>query len=99
MKSIKKKSRNRAYKKSLAFFTENDGIFDQQMKNVAEQIILGLAAKLDDPKKGQVAELLGLQRNRLTRLLNGLGIDQKFKTIVSEKRLEKRKIRYDVNIG
>ena len=99
MKSIKKKSRDRAYKKSLAFFTENDGVFDQQMKNIAEQIILGLAMKLDDPKKGQVAELLGLQRNRLTRLLNGLGIDQDFKNIVNEKRIEKRKSKYDANSG
>lgn len=98
MKSIKKKSRNRAYKKSLAFFTENDGIFDQQMKNVAEQIILSLTTKLDDPKKGQVAELLGLQRNRLTRLLNGLGIDQEFKAIVNEKRFRRRENRYNVNV-
>ena len=99
MKSIKKKSRDRAYKKSLAFFVENDGVFDQQMKKVAEQIILGLAERLDDPKKGQVAELLGLQRNRLTRLLNGLVIDQRFKSIVNEKRIERQRIKYHVDVG
>ena len=95
MKKVKKKPRDKAYQKSLAFFTENDGVFDKQMKSFAEQLILSLAKKLSEPKKGQVAELLGLQRNRLTRLLNGLGIDQDFKEIVNRKRTEKRKAKYD----
>ena len=99
MKSMKKKTRDRSYKKSLAFFTENDGLFDQQMKIIAEKIILGLVRKLDNPKKGQLAELLGLQRNRLTRLLNGLGIDQAFKNIVNEKRIEKRRSKYNDVMG
>ena len=81
-----KKQKNKAYKKSFAFFVENDGLFDKQMKFFAKEIILTLAQKLDEPKKGEIADLLGLQRNRLTRLLNGLGIEDQLREIANGKK-------------
>lgn len=77
-----------ARKKSLGFFVEGGGIFDKQMKKFAKEIILTLTRRLDNPNKKQVAELLGVQRWRLSRLLNGLGIEQKFTEIARKKRVK-----------
>ena len=62
------------YSKNFKIYTESDSDFDTRMREFAIQIIEQAVEEFDKPFIRDLSSRLGIQRNRLRRLLHALGI-------------------------
>ena len=74
----------------LTVFPEAPGAFDRQVAEAMRALVLGAAARLEKPTRLALAAELGILRDRVTRLIDGLGIAGDFRKIQLEARAAKR---------
>ncbi len=78
--------KNRKIPRSIKVFFESKERFDRKMTGEAIDLILDATREVEKPTKVTVSTYLGIDRNRLARLLKDLEIQDEFNSIAQTKR-------------
>jgi hypothetical protein len=81
------KNRNKG---GLTIFPSQPDFFDQMVSERMKWLILSTAKELERPILKTLASALGVLPGRLTRLMEGLGIEQEYKQIRLDKGIGKK---------
>ena len=66
------------YNRVIGFFPHSRGVLDRTLSACAWDTILMVLNDLDDLRLSSIAQHLGIERNRLTRILDALGVREQF---------------------